>query len=56
MINQFVKLEVMSEIIQDLEALVQPEDTGHIRTAISVLKEQQDLLRSRLQEITSAHM
>lgn len=49
--NPFTKFEALCEIIRDLEDLVQPEDTGHIRTTLSVLKEQKEKLRSQLESI-----
>ena len=49
--NMFTKFEALCEIIRDLEDLVQPEDTGHIRTAISVLEDQRDGLRQQLNDL-----
>lgn len=53
--NLLTKFEAMVEIIKDLEKLVQPEDTGHIRTAISVLNEQRNALRDEINKTYRVH-
>jgi len=49
--DALTKFEAMVEIIKDLEKLIRPEDTGHIRTAISVLNEQRDALRDHIKKV-----
>ena len=45
--NKMTKLQAMQEIIRDLEAQVKFQATGHIRTSINVLREEEgeDTLR-----------
>lgn len=55
--NPFTKFEAFAEIIRDLEDMVGPtvEDTGHIRTTISVLTEMKEDLRSKLTNMYDNH-
>ena len=39
LINDLVRLEVLEEEIEYYKTLIQPEDTGHIHTTISFLKD-----------------
>lgn len=55
MMNPFTKFEALSEIIRDLEDLVRPEDTGHIRTSIAVLTEMKEELRGKLTNMYDKH-
>ena len=39
LINDLVRLEVLEEEIEYYKTLIQPEDTGHIHTTFSFLKD-----------------
>jgi len=47
--NMMTKYDALTEIIEDLQLQVKPTTTGHIRTAISVLKEEQHKLRQQME-------
>ena len=48
--NLMTKLEALDEIIEDLRDHIQPHDTGHIHTAISVLTHERNELRDKIAE------
>ena len=48
--NLMTKLEALDEIIEDLRSKLQPQDTGHIHTAISVLTEERNKIRDKIVE------
>jgi vacuolar-type H+-ATPase subunit D/Vma8 len=49
--NAITKLEFYDALIAELKTEVRDEDTGHIRTTISVLEEKRDQLKKRLTEL-----
>ena len=48
MTDLVTKYEVINELIEDLTVQLKPSATGHIITAISVLKEEQQKIREEI--------
>jgi len=51
--NKMAKLTAIQEIIADLSAQVKPQATGHIRTAISVLREEEQKLMEEIESLVA---
>jgi hypothetical protein len=51
--NKMTKLTAIQEIISDLEVQVKPQATGHIRTAISVLREEERKLTEEIESLVA---
>lgn len=52
--NKMTKLQAMQEIIRDLEAQVKFQATGHIRTSINVLREEERKLTEEIDRLVAA--
>ena len=48
--NNIDRIIFLMEEIAVLESRFQPEDTGHLRTAVSVLKDRVEELRSEIKD------
>jgi galactokinase/mevalonate kinase-like predicted kinase len=51
--NKMTKLQAMQEIIRDLEAQVKLQATGHIRTSINVLREEERKLTEEIDRLVA---
>jgi len=51
--NKMTKLQAMQEIIRDLEAQVKFQATGHIRTSINVLREEERKLTEEIDRLVA---
>ena len=51
--NKMAKLQAMQEIIRDLEAQVKFQATGHIRTSINVLREEERKLTEEIDRLVA---
>jgi len=53
-LNAMTKLKALNEIISDIEAQVTFEDSGHLYTTLTVLRQEAEKLENQIEQLVTA--